>query len=786
MTTVGPDPKTFESWEDAFKYPIPAVRQMEKQLRNDIAGNRERLRTLVGASYRDLLGTAESIVEMDVQMQQVEGYLGDLGKRCNTRLLEKSSANLGVLGSHTRAKDRDRNALASQLAVFRSCPDVISRILRKGGSMLLAAKVLVISRLLHKKLQEKEKAAAYVEGHRARLAKLRRRLLASIDRRFKALTVHTPNLIDAMCAFSLATNSSATDVLRHFHHLRSEGIAAQLETQGEDGKNILRALQLWIKSIQDTQAIFPRLLSSALVGLKNAPLWDNLDTQSTVEINHDVHTEWIGDDIRYFTPYIRHDDLQNDVMRSLLATWTQSTLIQYLNRVRDLLLSVTDPVTVVQLRQKTLELWFSNQGKITGIDKPHVLDSLRQAFMTRLLQLAQSRCRALMKISTEIKGTLRTWEESSNRVANLWDDRIISMQTSKGGRLFIDSIQSSMHGKSSSVTTSLKEYEAWLEGVEVFKNIVQKLRNTQWEEDVDDIDENDDLVDQRHVLLSQDDPLELEDGLKDDLAQVFSKMEGDVENLVQSQEKEGELSKIVFIIRVLRGIKEKKPLNIEQNCFSITSVNKLLEIAAGSITTKLLEKNLPRIVATFKRNTVPEKALWEGDPELPIIPSSWTFKLLRDLVSEMANIGIDIWSPQAVKKVKGFLRDVLQQDLSTELHGGASADKESSEEKRNIDDADESAPPESHLTNGEADETSTMVPPPEISIDRKIQNLFDLMYLDNATLLAPPNHADAFHNVLNARREKLKLELEPGSIQKLEKSAAEYWNRTKLLFGPLI
>lgn len=48
MGTEAPDPKTFASWEDAFQYPIPVVRGMEKQLRRDIASNREKLRTLVG------------------------------------------------------------------------------------------------------------------------------------------------------------------------------------------------------------------------------------------------------------------------------------------------------------------------------------------------------------------------------------------------------------------------------------------------------------------------------------------------------------------------------------------------------------------------------------------------------------------------------------------------------------------------------------------------------------------------------------------------------------------
>lgn len=43
-----PNPEIFGSWEDAFKYPVAAVRGMERQLRRDIDSNKERLRSLVG------------------------------------------------------------------------------------------------------------------------------------------------------------------------------------------------------------------------------------------------------------------------------------------------------------------------------------------------------------------------------------------------------------------------------------------------------------------------------------------------------------------------------------------------------------------------------------------------------------------------------------------------------------------------------------------------------------------------------------------------------------------
>ena len=141
MAAEAPDPKTFRSWEEAFQYPIPAVRGMEKQLRRDIDSNREKLRTLVGygltssnlasampvymtqlltlrypcsASYRDLLGTAESIIKMGVQMEEVENHMGEIGKRCNTRILDKKNLNLrtwteevGALSTNTSGKFAD-------------------------------------------------------------------------------------------------------------------------------------------------------------------------------------------------------------------------------------------------------------------------------------------------------------------------------------------------------------------------------------------------------------------------------------------------------------------------------------------------------------------------------------------------------------------------------------------------------------------------------------------------------------------------------------------------------
>ena len=51
MAVESIDPKNLRHWEDAFQYPVVTVRSLERQLRNDIESNKEKLRTLVGYDF---------------------------------------------------------------------------------------------------------------------------------------------------------------------------------------------------------------------------------------------------------------------------------------------------------------------------------------------------------------------------------------------------------------------------------------------------------------------------------------------------------------------------------------------------------------------------------------------------------------------------------------------------------------------------------------------------------------------------------------------------------------
>ena len=48
MAMEVPDMRSLKKWEDAFQYPIPTTRAIEKKLRTSLNENHDKLRTLVG------------------------------------------------------------------------------------------------------------------------------------------------------------------------------------------------------------------------------------------------------------------------------------------------------------------------------------------------------------------------------------------------------------------------------------------------------------------------------------------------------------------------------------------------------------------------------------------------------------------------------------------------------------------------------------------------------------------------------------------------------------------
>jgi len=660
--------------------------------------------------------------------------------------------------------------------VFRSCPEVISRLLRTGVSVLLAAKVLVISRLLHKKLSQRSRPPPYLESLRNRLTTLRRRLLAKIDNRFKRLDISDDGLLEAMCAFSLATSSSPTDVLRHFLYVRQEAMLEQSHKTSHNHECVFQALQLYVKTLKDTQALVPGHLARALERLKSVPLFKNTDLYSLLELNLDIHERWIGDDIKTFTPYIRQGDLQRSEAEKWLKQWAKQAFAIFLGDLQDRIQGIDDPLSIVQLRRQILELWFSNSRHLLGIEPIEALDGLRDAFNIQFTRIVQRRVASLTEVTLATQSTLRNWQiDVSEPAPSLWASSVTSVETSGGAKPFRKTLLSTINGRTLSLETITAQYTIWLSRISAIEATIKSLQSQNWDDDLDDIDDDNGFLSNKQTLLGSDDPAALQQKLSDSLAAAFDSIEPslNVPASTNNEQDRGHMS--AFLLRIFKELRHHLPSSYQNPNFGFGSIQNLHELLANATLTTPWQKCQRRTRSSHH----PGRQLWEGDPELPVLPSPWTFRFLKELVSSMTKFGTDVWSSSATDMLKQILRRKLASELAKALLSASKVNGTSAVE-----------------TNGETEEAkeangiSHPESPsnPQSSDDLRIQRLFDTHYLMHAT--NPKNlhksreaQDDPLEEMYLELREDLGLEEE--SVKKMETGAKEYWKRTGMLFGLL-
>ena len=711
--------------------------------------------------------------------------------------------------------DSARFAFTSQLAVLRSCSELLSTLLKSGGSVLLAAKVLVISRLLHTKLSKRPSPPPYLETLRMRLVKLRRRLLGRIDRRFKSLDVVEEELVEAMCAFSLATSSGPRDVVKHFHHLRLEAIVERMGEAKEKYANVLIVLQLYVKTLQDTRAVVPGQLSHALERLKAVSIYRSRDLYELIELNLDTHERWIGDDIIRFTPYIRHDDLSKSEAEKLLKGWAKVAVGKFLEGLKGRIQDVHDPRELIQLRQQVLELWLGQHQHSLGIDSAEVLDALRDAFNDQAILLIQVRAAALKTVGETAVKVIRDWQPGvSDAFPSLWSTSMTSIETSNGSKMFRQRLMDLSMGKNEALQAVTAQYGSWLQSLKATEDIIDHLKTIKWADDIDEIDDEDDLVEKKQILLSEDDPRLLQDALHTALVDGFAELANELSSTASSLQHGQEGHQAIFILKVWREIRQHSPQSFRDESLGCNTILQMLNVVAKAALTTPLDQCSDRIAKAERMISLPARQLWEGDPELPVLPSPWAYRLLSEVVQSMADYSTDIWSPEAVKCIKRLmiegLANVLDKptgpalQVNGHVNGEASADQASHSDDDRTNKGILAQPHDSSKTNGEElDGRPTSPPsdaaygdtingvgnPPTLQSDNKqeikIQKLFDILYLLNA--IAVQDLADEDNALIRYQRSIVDTmtALEAEALERMKKNAAEYWKRTSLLFGLL-
>ncbi|KAL1601659.1 hypothetical protein SLS60_006574 [Paraconiothyrium brasiliense] len=816
MVAEAPDPRTFKGWEDAFQYPIPVVRKLEQQLRSNADENREKLRSLRELPQPPRHGrndnrhggphgagrgqTLKSWTQL--QFENAGSYYeqcGQAGLIYSKTRLDSPVAELDkALLTET---DQERYTFASQLAVLRSSPIVITRLMKNEGSYLLMAKVLVISRLLHKAMSQSANKPSIVDQLWERLLSARRKLIKRIENRMSSAEGEPADLVESMCAYALITSSTPTDVLHHFHKIRLEK-SVKLLQHGDDelAKHGTSALKLCIQTCLDTQTIFPRRLADSLAKLKTQPLIQDPDVCALHELNLDIHDRWIGDEARNYTPWPRHDELQRADAERILHQWSRQAISVFLKGTKEALESENRLKEVATLRQELIETWILSGSRMAGVKSANVLDDLRDTMNSHLETIVRLRSQTLRNVVVELSTVLGSPSLMQSSSLSLWGEYPKSADVSNGAQAFKSTLVNIHQGRDNSVVGIVSAFDAWAESILEVKSIVKSMKEARWDDTfADDVDESDDddLGDSKQTLLSDDDPRLLEEVTQEALAHTLQNLGKSFGQIIiqmtEDDDDDIDVLKICFLLRVIREIGERIPnLKLQEKAsvlatpFTPALLKPLHKTLASFVAQPTADAYAKALAGGLKSRTK-SHILWEGNPALPAQPSPSAVRYLQSLTKAMAACGNDLWAPLAVREIKASAVEHLTLPLKSNLdllrQPAVAPIKEVKSDNVNGDSPDSGEQKEETETKEQVNGENEIDIAAAIELrDRKLkQALFDMLFIQR--FIGSSHHSpDAIDDIVSTIASTT---LDENSKARLRKSAADYAKKTYLLFALL-
>ncbi|KAL4884066.1 hypothetical protein BJY04DRAFT_183881 [Aspergillus karnatakaensis] len=768
MASDGPDPQSLKSWQDAFHYPIPTVRRVEQELRRDITSNKEKLRALVGTRYRELVGTAETIVSMNRDMEDVDTTLGDIGRRCNPRLMGKKYAHFNQINGETTDEDAAKRALGAQLALLHRCSVLISKMLRKRGSPLLTAKLLVISRLLHKTLSEQKSPPPFLETLRNQLASLRRGLRSRIDRRLASAKSTVDEVIEALAAYCLATSSSSDDAMTYYHKIRLDVIYNQLELAIDSGENILNALRLYVQTLQISKLLLSRRLTDVLGNLKSRPLFTDPDVRGVDDLALDVLGRWVAMDIINFTPWIKLNEISKQDAERTIKKWSKNAFDEFVRRSQASLATWVDFSQLLQLRKETLELWLYSWSSTPTHSALQVMEGLRAVFNNRLSSILSDKANALDTFGQAVASAISVWDSGEhNATRSMWDHELVSMDYSSGAAAFKTAVTDRLLGRDQDTSTGMQSYARWLSSIGALRESIDALREVRWPDIIDEAADEDIDIDVA-AILNDDDKQLLWDALEAAVEQAFTVLQDSFKDTFGALGDSARGEKAAFMIKLIRLVRTDLPQDLVSKDLRFS--NGIVPDLQGILATEVIAVTRPLSFAYSRSRPVPGRVLWEGEPELPIQPSPATFKFLRRMVESMDRHGHGLWDTSTIH--------VLQKSLQQELAKRITSFMEELESSVKISELEPGIEMGQDNDNKSAEELAE-----KRRRDLKLQLYFDTTFLSSALSKKEPQEKP-LHQVTEKLRNSFGSE--SGPIDKtMDQRAQEYWHRTRLLFGLL-
>lgn len=668
--------------------------------------------------------------------------------------------------------------------------------MRKDDQHLLIAKVLVISRLVHKPLNQSKNKPPIVDQLWERLLSARRKLLRRIDRRLASTAGDSASLIESMCAYALATSSTPSDVLKHFHKVRKDKMVSEIKKGGDElAKRGISALRLCIQTCQDTQTIFPRRLAEALAKLKTRPLIQDPEVRGLYELNLDVHDRWLGDEVRKYTPWPRHDELQRSEAEKILHRWSKDTISVFLKEVKAALQDEDRLAEVASLRQELIETWMLSGPRMTGVKFANVLDDLRDTMNEKLETIVRARTQALQGVVGELTAGLESQTSSKAQASvSLWNTTVDGKDLSNGAHAFKTAILNTHQGRDRDVLDVTAAFDKWMDSVLEVKGIVKSMKEARWDDtfadDIEEDSDDNDLGESKQTLLSADDPKLLEDVTQEAIGHSLQDLGKSLSQVAQSATDENHdrsVRKALFILRVVREFGDRIArlrLHERSPTFPTPFTSDILRPIHATVAVHIAQLTISPYESSLRssiKGGSQTHILWEGQPPLPSQPSPSAFRFLREVNRAMARLGSDTWAPTGVAVVKNQMSldvaRVLKEHVDT-----ISSTEPKEEAQGDVQETPNEAPAQEENDSSKADSTTKKAQGHDKLREYRLKQLiFDTLYMQRF-FNDGPKSSQATEDLIKTANVK---DLDDISIQRLKKNAGEYAKKSYLLFALL-
>ena len=620
------------TWQDALeKHPVSSVRTLEKELRASALRDREKLRALVGSDYRELLATAEQIVELNNQNREAEANISALSQACRP-----PSAN------HKSHAAPSRVATAYQLKF-------VDQLLRctsmstKDRSVSLASKALIISRLLLKHLDESNAPAKTVKWLQNRWRVLRQQLLRCIDsllsRPFTSLAI----LTRAVGAYCLTTSSSAADAIKHFQSLRGHRLAQERPATTD---RLVRLQELrqkchyLIASVTATKAICGRGVVELLQNLQRQPLIEDEQVTQVETPQLDINSTLLPADVLSFMPYFTRSTPSASEMRVSVRVWV-GDMMKHLAREVEAAVSDLNLIGVLRTRKQIfcilLPACFSASIGESGISL------VREEFSKRIVQLLKQQAQHLHDIGS----TLRSAQNDSP-VELLWHTDVIRRMNAKMSASDLSSIRNLHLGAIGGLQALFSLLRKWLRRVQMTREELQNLTKMRWQDKIEEYDDDDEDTARTIISgLAKDEPESFLESLDSAAFGAAITFIATVNELSSETTKElsniGRSTRVPTLLRLIREVRTVfQSLFPKENFPTLVASTRELEEA-------LAQQTASEVFATIESSDFTNASSFVAED----LPSPVAVSVLRQICTVMAGTGgIDLWTKAAVRKLQ--------------------------------------------------------------------------------------------------------------------------------------